>query len=316
MSVKLVMEPFVRAVARPHIDETALVDFIHEHDLDGVVQDVSGLRDTPLARLFDTLTNDEAENMSGADWLTEFAGRFCYRSWESGRGAVEYFNNTLSRHDGNIFAHATVSFIVSGVSRALSHELVRHHVGVNPSQESQRYVTAASDSGGIELIGWKATRAVVPPLILHLAETESALLTKFQLDFEGDLDSYELWRERIEYGVNIDQTFSGLSKLERKKRVNEAARWKLPNACETRLVWTMNLRAARWVIENRGAATEARVAGVLATVDNPPADLEIRRLAVAFLIELQRIAPLSVKDMFAYTAADGFPAVGLEHRKI
>jgi thymidylate synthase (FAD) len=285
--IELVMAPWVRAFAVPRIDTEALYSFVGDHGLSHLGDDL----ETPIGRLCQAVHDGVHTD---ADLLTEFAGRFCYRAWSKGRSTEDYIHNILAESHGNVLAHATVSFIVTGVSRSLTHELIRHHVGTNPSQESQRYVTA--EGGEIEIIGYRAVRAVVPPMILKLFGDDPEYLETFQEDYVTALGSYHNWLSIIKNALPAD-----MPATLKKKRANEAARCFLPNATETRLIWTMNLRAARNVIEQRG---------------DEHADLEIRRLACAFTPELKRIAPNCFADAEVYTAGDGFEAVRTEFRKV
>src|SRR5215470_8655090 len=85
--------------------------------------------------------------------LTEVAGRTCYMSFGKGRKSnQEYLENILSSKHGSVLEHAVWNLLITGVSRALTHELVRHRAGFAYSQLSQRYV----DEGD--------ARYVVPPL--------------------------------------------------------------------------------------------------------------------------------------------------------
>lgn len=302
MTIELVTKPWVGVLAQPQLNLGVMEAFAEEHGLEEFAGDFGDRPDTPIGRIFQALERDD--EASHADLLTEFSGRFCYRAWDKGRSTGEYLKNIISERHGSVLAHSNVSFIITGVSRSLTHELVRHHVGTNPSQESQRYVTA--EGGEIEIVGFKANRAVVPPLIMKMAENpelmtprgESVVLTDFLAHYENALDSYQIWLDRLKGSMSA--RFED-NKTIVKKRAQEAARCFLPNASETRLVWTMNLRAARNVIEQRG---------------NPGADLEIRRLAVAFTPELKRVAPETFFDCEVYTAADGFEAVRVEYSKV
>src|SRR2546428_2420333 len=80
--------------------------------------------------------------------LIELAGRLCYESFEIGlnpnvtkiRGSnAEYIRNILEKGDGSVTEHAVTNWAFLNVSRVLTHELVRHRVGVAVSQESLRY---------------------------------------------------------------------------------------------------------------------------------------------------------------------------------
>lgn len=288
--VELVTAPWVRVVAKPQISASALYSFVNDHGLSDLADDLA----TPIGKICNAVDFPAEHDITDADLLTEFAGRFCYRAWGKGRSTEDYIQNILAESHGNVLAHSTVSFIVTGVSRSLTHELIRHHVGTNPSQESQRYVTA--EGGEIEIIGYRAVRAVVPPMILKLFGDDPEALDIFRGDYETALDTYHRYLNGIKLKLP-----SSMPATIRKKRANEAARCFLPNATETRLIWTMNLRAARNVIEQRG---------------DEHADLEIRRLAVAFTHELKKVAPLCFKDAEVYTAPDGFEAVRTEFRKV
>jgi thymidylate synthase (FAD) len=229
------------------------------------------------------------------DALPEFSGRFCYRSFKKGRPASEYVDHILESGHGSVLEHASVSMAIAGVSRSLTHELIRHRAGTAISQESQRYVDA------------KDINFIVPPLLvaeierLREAGNETGadvLIADFRADCLAALKSYEKWQESFrahvsELGVT-DKTLI-------KKRANEAARCMLPNAAETRLVWTMNLRAARHVIELRG---------------HKDADLEIRRLACLMARRLKEIAPLVFEDVSLVTDIDGFESVKVGYHKV
>src|SRR5436309_2865013 len=81
--------------------------------------------------------------------LIELAGRISYESCEIGLNPnvtkirldpKDYFENLLRKGDGSVAEHGLVNFVMIGVSRVMTHELVRHRVGVAVSQESLRYV--------------------------------------------------------------------------------------------------------------------------------------------------------------------------------
>ena len=71
-----------------------------------------------------------------------FSGN-CYMSFGAKQGRrsnAEYIGNILEQRHGSVLEHAAWTFLVTGVSRALTHELIRHRVGMGVSQLSQRYV--------------------------------------------------------------------------------------------------------------------------------------------------------------------------------
>src|SRR5215472_18131644 len=116
--------------------------------------------------------NWQGESTDG-ERLAEFAGRLCYMSQHNPakRATREYLDNIKKQGHGSVLEHATYSILLEGVSRSLTHELVRHRAGFAYSQLSQRYVDE-SDAA-----------FVVPPAILGdeklekdwKAETERAL---------------------------------------------------------------------------------------------------------------------------------------------
>lgn len=146
--------------------------------------------------------------------LIERAARTCYQS--AGQACAETRGALLARllelgHESP-FEHACATFRLAGVSRALTHQLVRHRL-MSVSQQSQRYV--AED----------AFDYVVPPSI---AATDPEA---FRQDMETLRAMYARWRAR--------------------KVRKEDARFVLPNACATELVITANFREFRHIFRMR-----------------------------------------------------------------
>ncbi|WP_066922991.1 FAD-dependent thymidylate synthase [Methylobacterium sp. CCH5-D2] len=286
MTVQLVHEPSVHVVAHTVISPTGLEAWADAHGHRALLYN-----DTPIGILHDDISHSPRESI---DALPEFGGRFCYRSWEQGRARPDYLRNIVEMQHGSVLHHSTISFAISGVSRSLSLELLRHHAGADPSQESQRYVDA------------KDVRFVVPPLVAAIAGADDAesVLLEFQGECARALQAYATLQARLTClthpstpGGEIGRKLNTM----RKKRILEAARAHLPNSAETRLLWTMNLRAARHVCALRGGEG---------------ADLEIRRLAVTFTRALKELAPLTFYDFEVYEAADGFEATRCLHPKV
>jgi thymidylate synthase ThyX len=75
-----------------------------------------------------------------AGTIAEVAGRLCYWSFENPRpgGHQAYMDRIVKEGHGSVLEHATMNFIVTGVSRTLTHELVRHRIA-SYSQLSQRF---------------------------------------------------------------------------------------------------------------------------------------------------------------------------------
>ncbi|MGH7623361.1 MAG: FAD-dependent thymidylate synthase [Gemmatimonadaceae bacterium] len=214
--------------------------------------------------------------------LAEFAGRLCYMSQHNPakRQTREYLENIKKQGHGSVLEHATWSLLFEGVSRSLTHELVRHRAGFAYSQLSQRYVDESEAS------------FVVPPAII------------------GDETLETAWREQMEtaqrsYVTLVEQLMSRYAwvadKVHRRKMAREAARGVLPNSTETKIVVTANARAWRTMLELR--ASEG-------------AELEIRRLSVAVLRSLVTEAPALFSDFELYTAADRVEAARVMYHKV
>src|SRR5215204_3261350 len=96
--------------------------------------------------------------------LAEFAGRLCYMSQHNpaNRSTRDYLENIRKQGHGSVLEHANYSLLFEGVSRSLTHELVRHRAGFSFSQLSQRYVDESE------------AHFVVPPAIVGDEALEGA----------------------------------------------------------------------------------------------------------------------------------------------
>ena len=162
-----------------------------------------------------------------AQQLTEFSGRACYQSFHKPNPATAkntgYITRTLHEQKHfSIAEHASATFYITGVSRALTHELIRHR-HLSYSQLSQRFVDESE------------ANIVIPPA----ARGSEKLMWEFENAAAGARHSY---RELVEALLD-----SGLPR----KQAREAARAVLPNMVETRIVVTGNLRAWYEVIDRR-----------------------------------------------------------------
>lgn len=200
-----------------------------------------------------------ASDDSNTEKLVEIAGRLCYNSFSASSrrpgGNEAYIRRILECGHGSVLEHAVFSFIITGVSRSLTHELVRHRVGVAYSQESERYV------------GKHGARFVIPPALIGNTSLSRAWHKSV---LEARAAYSNLCNElQLKYGDVPDLTL-------RLKKAREAARSVLPECTETRIFVTMNARELRHFLTLRGSLQ---------------ADAEIRRLAVAVFRVVQREAP-------------------------
>jgi thymidylate synthase (FAD) len=214
--------------------------------------------------------------------LAEFAGRLCYMSQHNpaGRETHEYLENIKRQGHGSVLEHANYSLLLEGVSRSLTHELVRHRAGFAYSQLSQRYVDESHAA------------FVVPPAVIGDEPLEAVWRTQMEAAQHAYTSLVAQLMER--YGWVAD-------KVHRRKMAREAARAVLPNATETKIVVTANARAWRTMFELR---------------TGEGAELEIRRAAIAMLRLLSAAAPSFFSDFTIYVADDRREAARVTHHKV
>lgn len=226
--------------------------------------------------------NDEVEYL---DEIPEIAGRICYQSFSKPRpgGNEAYLKRILSEGHGSVLAHSSIGFIIHGVSRSLTHELIRHSVGAAISELSQRFVDASE-------LGF-----VVSPKWI-LAKGGGKVIASIPKSFRKSVE------EAVESYKSLSDELNSLASttLER-KRIREAARSVLPNCTETHIAYTNNIRGWRNIVEQRA---------------NIDADLEIRRLAVAIARKLKTLAPNAFQDFEVFEDEDGRESVRYEWRKV
>ncbi len=219
---------------------------------------------------------------SDGERLAEFAGRLCYMSQKNpaSRATREYLENIKKQGHGSVLEHANYSLLLEGVSRSLTHELVRHRAGFAYSQLSQRYVDESE------------AHFVMPPAII------------------GDEALEKSWQDQVE---TAQKTYVGLveslmtryawvgDKVHRRKMAREAARGVLPNSTETKIVVTGNARAWRTMLELRSSEG---------------AEFEIRRCAIAIIRILAAEAAGFFSDFEIYPAADRAEAARIVYHKV
>jgi thymidylate synthase (FAD) len=221
---------------------------------------------------------------TASEVLSEIAGRTCYMSFGKGRKTNrEYLDNILTSKHGSVLEHAVWCLLITGVSRALTHELVRHRAGFGYSQLSQRYVDETD------------ARYVVPPLF----QESAALRAKFQETIECLRKAYVDLAEAA--AAHVQQKYPDLAPRDRRKWARQAARSILPNACETKIFVTGNSRSWRHFLELRGSVH---------------ADTEIRLLAVEVFRALKKESPNIFQDIELVDEPDGMPSVRVTHSKV
>lgn len=196
--------------------------------------------------------------------LSEYAGRICYMSQANPakRTTAQYLAHILEAKHGSVLEHGMFSYLLEGVSRSLTHELIRHRVGTAVSQLSQRFVDESD------------TALVCPPEIVNHPRIEARWLATC----ERALEEYRVLCKTLDEASSDD----GVPKTLRRKRIREAARSVLPNCVETKLVWSCNLRELRHILLLRGSIH---------------ADLEFQALAKTLLTVTRPLAPGALADL-------------------
>lgn len=259
-AISIVREPRAYLVGRQTIDESALARFLDDHDV------ATWKTDTEVA----------------GEKLIEVAGRLCYLSFARPRpgGNSAYLGHIMEVGHGSVLEHAVFNFIITGVSRSFTHELVRHRAGFGYSQLSQRFVD----------------------------ESECAFVEPEAIAEDPEL--HRLWLDavrssQIAYKALADglaARFSGIpDRTLRRKKAREAARSVLPNATETKIFITGNARALRHFIEMRADAA---------------AEAEIRKVALMMLEILRGESPNLFGDYTVIDLPEGGQAATTRHKKV
>lgn len=194
---------------------------------------------------------------------------------------VEFLDMLSELGHASPVEHATFTFGVEGISRACSHQLVRHRIA-SYSQQSQRYV----DGTNFEFVtppeieknekAYEAYKKVIDMQETAYAEIRDALVVGYI-------------KENSEKELNgTDEEIMNSFKEENKvlfnkyvKLANEDARFVLPNACTTKIVCTFNVRSLNNFFDHRCCNR---------------AQWEIREVAQQMLTLCKEVAPALFKN--------------------
>ena len=171
----------------------------------------------------------------------------------------KFLNMLMSYGHQSPIEHVSFTFAVEGVSRSLTHQLVRHRIA-SYSQQSQRYVK----------------------------------LNQFEYIFQPAINNNEKCKEiyvnamkniQRDYDIIVDNLMQdylkqGLDKKVAEKKAIEDARYVFPNACETKIILTMNARSLINFFNHRCCER---------------AQWEIRNLADEMLKQVKEVAPILFK---------------------
>jgi thymidylate synthase (FAD) len=269
-SIRVLTEPSVYLVGRQVIQDPELDRFLADHG-------VSWESDSEIA----------------AEVLTETAGRTCYMSFARPRpgGNSAYLTHIKEVGHGSVLEHAVWNFIITGVSRSLTHELVRHRAGFGYSQLSQRYVDES------------VAEYVEPDVIAADPELHAVWLDAVKQVHAA----YVTLAEKLNAKLADPKAAAAAmlppdaDRTTRRKAARQAARSVLPNATETKIFVTANARALRHFLEQRGSSF---------------AEPEIRKLAGTLLDVLQKDAPNLFGDYQKVPLPDGTFELTTPYRKV
>lgn len=210
-------------------------------ELDGLRRFIESFDDElDFKNYFDDVWEDEG-GASDGDLLAKAAGQVCYLSFGPKRSKnnelKKYFDNIKSSGHGSVFEHANFTIIVWGIDRSVTHEIVRHRAGFGFSQVSQRYVDG------------KALRFVERPEF----QLDGFLHDSFLKRIDESKREYDKLAEYLADQIGKDPEKAKLSKTDRRKLANQAARACLPNETEAPIVITANARGWRHFLEQRAS---------------------------------------------------------------
>lgn len=171
---------------------------------------VSGGKEMPEVKMSVELLASTPE----PEKLIERAGRICYASECKEETRDQFIKSRIKQGHESIIEHASASFYINNISRACSHQLVRHRLA-SFSQQSQRYVNESDFD------------YIIPP---SMEDDE-----RVKIYFKDCMD----YRQR-DYKIFQDCNIKP-----------EDARFILPNACATRLIMTANFREWRHFLKMR-----------------------------------------------------------------
>ena len=194
-----------------------------------------------------------------AERLVECAGRACYDSYGAGRPSGEYHRHIMDVNHGSVMEHASLTFFLGNISRGCTHELVRHRVGVAISQRSTRYVDENESPWAwhplIDAFRSEWCDKKLPPGLD--SEEPKELLGNIVNGVQ--LEAQHAYRTVVEK-LQAWLIAKGADKFTARKQARGAARGLLGNALCTEMVWTVNLRALRGIIDQRvKAAADAEI---------------------------------------------------------
>ena len=176
----------------------------------------------------------------------------------------KFLNMLVSMVHESPIEHVTFTFGIEGISRSCSHQIVRHRIA-SFSQQSQRYVKLDQ------------FEYIIPPEIERNEEAKKIFIesmNKCQEDYDKLVEILfaKHYQELLDKGVSEKK-----AKSQAEKMSIEDARYVFPNACETKMVFTINARSLYNFFHHRCCER---------------AQWEIRELATEMLRLVREVAPI------------------------
>lgn len=183
--------------------------------------------------------------------------------------SIEKFLNVLINmgHESPL-EHVSFTFGIEGISRSCSHQIVRHRIA-SFSQQSQRYVKLDQ------------FEYIIPPQIEKIEEAKKIFIQSMKKDQEDYDKLVDILFEKKNKKLIEEGKSEKEAKSQGEKIAIEDARYVFPNACETKMVFTINTRSLYNFFEHRCCER---------------AQWEIRELATQMLKEVKTVAPILFKN--------------------
>ena len=196
-----------------------------------------------------------------AEQLSELAGRRCYKAFAPGLNpnvtkirsdSAKYHANLLQMGHGSVYEHNRGIFAFEGISRVFTHELCRNRAGMkmqghNQEDEEILAVWGQDDTQDDDGYSQESLRYVrldnldfwIPPTIQ--ANKEAMAL------FKEAVETMEQWQKKLADIFQIEN----IESFAEKKKLTSCFRRIAPIGLATGIIWSSNLRALRWVLEQR-----------------------------------------------------------------
>lgn len=182
--------------------------------------------------------------------------------------AEKFLEKLMSFSHLSPLEHVSFTFAIEGVSRTLTHQLVRHRIA-SYSQQSQRYVKLDN------------FEYIIPPQIEENEKAKKIFIEAMQRDQEDYNTLVEILIKESSQKLIAEGMPEEKARRAVEKQCIEDARYVFPNACETKIVVTMNVRTLQHFFTVRCCER---------------AQWEIRALATEMLKQVKQVAPTLFKN--------------------